>query len=390
MRVAVLGGKLQGVEACYLAKKAGWQIALVDKNPDPPAARLCDEFYTFDLMDSVKLEALLKTVQFVVPALEDKPVLDAIEVCVRRVGVRLMYDRQAYELSASKLASDRLFAQMGVPAPRPWPLCQFPVTIKPSGASGSEGVQLISHSRQLEAVRKKLGGFDNWVIQEFLEGPSYSIEVAGCNGRYQAFQITELAMDEVYDCKRVLAPAELPAARETEFAQLAVALARQLNLNGIMDVEVIDHGGTFKVLEIDARLPSQTLTAVYHSSGINVLEKLWAGLEPDLEQGYFIKPRQAVIYEHIRVTPARLEVGGEHIMADVGPLVLMPGFFGAQEALTNYQPGQREWVATLIITGADCQEVWQKRSQIISAIMEQCGIKEYWDGEPPLPLLSCS
>ena len=32
MKAVVIGGKLQGVEAAYLAKKAGWEVVLIDKS----------------------------------------------------------------------------------------------------------------------------------------------------------------------------------------------------------------------------------------------------------------------------------------------------------------------------------------------------------------------
>lgn len=384
MRVAILGGKLQGVEACYLAHKAGWQVALVDKNPAAPAAKLCNDFYVFDLMDSDKLSDLLRNVQFVIPALENKAVLDNIDQCAKQVGVKVVYDREAYALSASKLACDKLFADMKVPAPKPWPLCQFPVTVKPSGASGSEDVFLISNNQELAALRQKLGGFAGWVVQEYLEGPSYSIEVVGCNGEYRVLQVTELAMDEVYDCKRVIAPAMLPADKEQEFCEIAIALARKLQLDGIMDVEAIYHNGLFKVLEIDARLPSQTLTAVYNSTGINALELLWFGVNAR-ETAYDRETPRGVIYEHIKVTPEQIEVCGEHIMASAGPLEWHQDFFGAAEALTNYCPNKKEWVATLIIDGEDRKQAWQQRERVMQAIMNQAGVRGYLDTEPPLP-----
>lgn len=382
MRVAVLGGKLQGVEACYLARKAGWQVALVDKNPSAPAANICNDFYVFDLMDSHKLLELLSEVQFVVPALEDKAVLDNIYQCANAAGVKVVYDKQAYSLSSSKLASDKLFADMQVPAPKPWPLCQFPVTVKPSGASGSEDVFLISNAQELETLRQNLGGFEDWVVQEYLEGPSYSIEVVGVNGEYRTLQVTELAMDEVYDCKRVLAPAMLPADKEQEFCDIAIALAKKLELEGIMDVEAIYHNGLFKVLEIDARLPSQTLAAVYNSSGINAIEELWYGVHSRDKKKYPQTPR-AVIYEHIKVTSEQIEVCGEHIMASAGQLHWHQDFFGA-EALTNYLPGKKEWVATLIINGKDREQTWRQHTQVIQAIMTHTGVSGYRDADPPL------
>lgn len=390
MRIAVLGGKLQGVEACYLAKKAGWTIALVDKNPAAPAVELCDDFYVFDLMDTEKLTHLLKSVELAVPALEDKVVLDHIYQCAQLAGVKVMYDQQAYLLSSSKLESDKLFAELGVPAPRPWPLCQFPVTVKPSGASGSEGVYQVNNRLELELLQQRLGSFDDWVVQEFLDGPSYSIEVVGCNGNYRTFQVTELAMDEEYDCKRVLAPAVLALDKVQEFADIAITIAKQLQLNGIMDVEVIYHDEQLKVLEIDARLPSQTLTAVYQSTGINVLELLWAGFaQTDDPKCFTITATQGVIYEHIKVTQDRIEVCGEHIMANAGCLHLYKDFFGADEAISNYDEAKQEWVATLIVTGQTRQEAWQRRCAVINTIMDKYSISECRDAAPALLSKHC-
>ena len=41
-----------------------------------------------------------------------------------------------------------------------------------------------------------------------------------------------------------------------------------------MDVEVILDDGVMKVLEVDARLPSQAPTTVYWSTGINIVQIL--------------------------------------------------------------------------------------------------------------------
>ena len=51
-----------------------------------------------------------------------------------------------------------------------------------------------------------------------------------------------------------------------------------------------------------------------------------------------------------------LDVLGEHVMGGAGPLRLVPGFFGADEALTDYAPGSAGWAATLIVTGAGVRE----------------------------------
>jgi len=127
-----------------------------------------------------------------------------------------------------------------------------------------------------------------------------------------------------------------------------VRLAEGLGLTGLMDVEVMVAGETPKVLEIDARLPSQTPTAVYWSSGLNILEALARtvldGRLPAIDR----EPRRACVYQHVHAGDGRLRVLGEHVMGTARPLALVPGFFGAHEALTDYAPGDPVWSATLI------------------------------------------
>ena len=39
MLAAVVGGNLQGTEAVYLSKKAGWEVLLIDKKPEKKKLR---------------------------------------------------------------------------------------------------------------------------------------------------------------------------------------------------------------------------------------------------------------------------------------------------------------------------------------------------------------
>ena len=74
---------------------------------------------------------------------------------------------------------------------------------------------------------------------------------------------SRLHMDAYYDCKGVNAPASLSRELASTFKKISVDIARTLNLKGIIDVEAILNEGKLKVLEIDARLPSQTPTTVF-------------------------------------------------------------------------------------------------------------------------------
>jgi len=224
--------------------------------------------------------------------------------------------------------------------------------------------------------------FDQWVIQEYLEGPSYSLEVMGLNGQCVTLQPTALEMDSIFDCKRVLAPVALPAALDQEFRAMATSLAQTLHLNGIMDVEVIHHENHLKILEIDARLPSQTPTAVEFSTGINMLVLLREVFLDSRLPEVCTTTERGVVYEHIRVLGNRLEVSGEHIMAQADALHVEDGFFGADRAITNFFSPDRPWVATLIVSGPNRDRAWEKRCRIIRAIMEGCELSLYEDSVP--------
>ena len=308
--------------------------------------------------------------------------MDSLVRTANYAGVPLVFDRDAYEISSSKISSNAMFAETGVPAPIPWPECGFPIIVKPSDASGSEGVIKLKSALEFQRLSAQKDLTD-WIIEEYLEGPSYSLEVIGFSGVYKVLKITELHMDESYDCKRVVGSAILSDELKEEFEQIGLGLARSLNLKGIMDIETILHQGQLKVLEIDARLPSQTPIAVYHSTGINMLEILGkAFVQGKPWQAFDVLEKRGVIYEHIHVMDDHLEISGEHIMADVGPLHLYPDFFGADEALSSYSPGKTEWVATLIITGEDCQAAWDKRGIVLQEIRKEFGIRHYYDRYP--------
>ncbi len=283
----------------------------------------------------------------------------------------------------------------------------FPLVVKPSTASGSLGVSVVRDEPGLIAARTALEAAGHEaVVEEYVAGPSLSLEVLCWGGRAVHLQVTGLEFDEAYDCKRVVAPVEMAAgeAPDTEAAggevpdaeaapgrtarasrgpawsgqvtasvldamdRVSVTLAEELGLRGLMDVEAMVHDGRPKVLEIDARLPSQTPTAVYWSSGLNIVELLARTVGEGRTPAVDRRPRRACVYQHVRAADGRLAVAGEHVMAAARPLTLVSGFFGAHEALTDYAPGRPEWAATLITLGASVAEARSVADDVAEAL----------------------
>ncbi len=53
----------------------------------------------------------------------------------------------------------------------------------------------------------------------------------------------------------------------------------------------------------------------------------------------------------------------------------MPGFFGADEALTDYEHGRGEWAATLIVTAGDVREARERAGGVVADVARREGLR---------------
>ncbi len=356
-------------------------MRLIDRNRQVPASGLCHQFIRLDVTKEKDPGSALDGVDLVIPALENEEALTTLAHWTEAKGIPFAFNLEAYAVSASKLKSNRLFENCHIPAPETWPHCDFPVIAKPDKGSGSNGVRIFHQQDDLEGFLRLAKG--RMVIQQFLQGPSYSIEILGTPGQYTSFQVTGLEMDAHFDCKRVVAPTKMPDFVISDFQHMAEMLANAMELKGLMDVEVVLHENKLKVLEIDARLPSQTPATVFWSTGINMVERMG-----DLFMKGVITPpakpenEKSVIYEHIRATPGILQVVGERAIRGARPLGIRKDFFGANEAITDFASDRHSWIATLIFCGKDRESVLSRRRRTIRDIMRYSCCETYQDPFP--------
>lgn len=384
LKVGIVGGRLQGLEAVYLAKAAGFEVAVIDKDPSVPAASLADKFYVSDLTSGGQsAKALLTEFDFILPATENYRVLSWLEAAARQCNIPLALDLPAYNISSSKRKSNRLFTLTGIPIPEQWPECGYPVIVKPSNLSGSLGVKCINDPGSLSELVNGLS--NDLVIEKYLAGPSFSLEVIADKGKCIGLQVTELNFDSGFDCKRVIAGPNTGQRAAGELMALGERISSVLNLSGIMDIEVIDTGSGLKVLEIDARLPSQTPSAVFHSTGVNMVRLLadyWVDGRLPTRGKLFNGGCRAVIYEHLIFRHGMLEVAGEHILRDARALKIYNDQFSADVMISNFEQSPQEWMATVIFSHDDEQGVWEKRNKAIKSICCYFSADRYRDPEP--------
>ena len=422
MRLAVVGGKLQGTEAAYLAGEAGYDVVLIDRRPDRPAAGLATEVHVFDVVaDPARTREVLLSCDAVLPACEDDRALEFLTSFVPMTGLPLLFDLGAYAVTQSKLRSNALFERLDVPRPRPWPRCGFPVVVKPSVGSGSTGVQLVRSEPGLALARAALAAQGaQAVVEEFVAGPSLSVEVIAFGGEALTFLPTFLEFDAAYDCKRVVAPvagaggaalggdaaggagsggaaaggasspATVSASTLAALDAIARLLAEGVALAGVMDVEVmVAADGTPKVIEIDARLPSQTPAAVYHASDANIVALLAETFAAERPPAVATAARRGAVYEHVLVEAGRVEVLGEHIVAGAGPLRRCDGLYGADVVLTDRPDSgasRSRWVAVLMTRGATAAAARSRAAAAVARLADEHGLELVPESQPgPAP-----
>ena len=370
LRLGILGGGLQGTETVYLARELGYRTVLIDERPEAPASQLAHLFLSQKVNSLADCDSVFRNCDLVIPACEDLYTLRLLSAWAEKSEIPLAFHLPSYLVSQNKLCSKNLFNKAQVPTPADWPMAQFPLIAKPSSLSGSRGVCHINNQEKLLQLFPQKGDMDDWVLEEYCPGPSYSIEIIGRDGNYETFQITNLEMDAIYDCCGVWSPTDLSAPECLEFQDIAQRLAQELGLVGLMDVEIIKAPQGLKVLEIDARMPSQTPTVVWKSTGVNIVEKLARCFlnYPQAPQSDEKKEELFVVYEHIKVEDGKVTIAGEHIMSQAGPLVHRSNFAGANEALTNWQEERKSWVATMIYCDKNFDDLQLRRQTLVEQI----------------------
>lgn len=302
--IILIGGKLQGFEASYLAKKAGLRVVLIDKKECPLIKNVADDFHCFDVTkEPEKLIELSRDALAVLPVNENLETINFLRTIRDKLACPMLFDFDAYHISMDKKRSKEYFRSVDIPMPLDNPTSP-PYFVKPPCESSSIGTAIIYDDSGLVDLDPSM------LIEEYVEGDVVSLEVIGDGERFEVVKETKVHIDGTYDCHMVT-----PLGNYPEFRDITYKLAKHLNLKGIMDVEAIDSPKGLKVLEIDARFPSQTPTIVYHSSGVNLIELLLQAFVSGVRENSGVPQKNHCTYEHLLSKDGDLVPVGEHVLS---------------------------------------------------------------------------
>lgn len=164
------------------------RVIAADHIPELSAAcQLADKSYQVPVANDPKyVEALLniveqESIRLVIPTIDTEllSISSAVTEFTIRGALVNTADAQFVRVARDKLITSRILTDLGVQTPKTWVpnevtgTLPLPVIVKPRDGSSSKGIYIV----HTEADWAKVINFDNSVIQEFLVGPEYTVNV---------------------------------------------------------------------------------------------------------------------------------------------------------------------------------------------------------------------
>jgi len=261
---------------------------------DPAADAVCkDDVDAFEVVGGQDFEGTCAVVEkydidAIVTAATDKPL-----VMMARVAEKYgfpFYSIETAQWSTDKYQMKQRFIEGGVPCARGRLIhsadeakdLYFPIIVKPRDNSGSRGVKLCRTMEELEASVSEafeVSKLDTVLVEEFIEGPEYSIESLHHDGKSEVIQFTEKKTTEFpYNVELGhIQPANISEENKQKICEIVSRIGKALNFeNCPSHTELkINERGIF-VIETSPRLGGDYITSTLTplSTGVNLEDEL--------------------------------------------------------------------------------------------------------------------
>ena len=289
-RILVFGcGKLQK-SIIGRAHKMGHYVVGID----PCADAYCkDDVDVFEVVGGQDYEGTCSVIEkhgidAIVTAATDKPL-----VMMARVAEKYgfpFFSVQTAQWSTDKFQMKARFIEGGVPCAKGKLVksvsevedFEYPVIIKPRDNSGSRGVKLCRSKVELEASMSEafeVSKLDTILVEEFIEGPEYSIEGLHYDGKSEVIQFTEKKTTEYpYNVELGhIQPANISDENKQNIRDIVVKIGKALHFDNCPShTELkINERGIF-VIETSPRLGGDYITSTLTplSTGVNLEDEL--------------------------------------------------------------------------------------------------------------------
>lgn len=272
------------------AKLMGLYTVGIDPCEDATCRDCVDAFEIVGGQDFDGTMAVAKKYQIdaIVTAATDKPL-----VMMARVAKELnlpFYSVETAQWSTDKFQMKERFELGGVPHAQGRLISKveeaegliFPVIVKPRDNSGSRGVKLCRDKNELQiSIDEALENskLDTVLVEEFIEGPEYSIESLHHDGKSEVIQFTEKKTTEFpYNVELGhIQPANISDENKQKIREIVEKIGKALNFENCpshTELKINDRG--IFVIETSPRLGGDYITSILTplSTGVNLEDEL--------------------------------------------------------------------------------------------------------------------
>ena len=308
-RLFIIGASDFQLPAIQEAKQMGLHVGVADFNPNAVGIPFADEYFNVSTIDAEGIYEAAKKFQAdgIITLCTDMPMRALASSCERLglIGPDLNTAITATDKGVMSKAFEKhdvehpkfLVVEKGTDIEAICDELEYPVITKPTDNSGSRGIMLVNNKEELKdalSYSSENGREGNAIVEEYMVGPEFSVEVMVINGEPHVLQVTDkLTTGAPYFVEIGHSqPSRFPKEDVEAIKDLAGRAALAVGIkNGPAHAEIILTKNGPKMVEIGARMGGGCITThlVPLSTGISMTKatiQTALGEPTDIEQKF--------------------------------------------------------------------------------------------------------
>lgn len=305
-RILIIGASILQLPAIKKAKEMGFYVGVADYNSMAVGIKYSDEFFHVSTIDIEGIVTAAKSFRpdGIMTLATDMP-MRAIAAACQACGL-LGISLDTAIKATDKGEMIKAFERYGVDCPWYYIVkneeelkmaidnLSFPCVVKPTDNAGSRGVVLCHDRKELEkayeyAYGESRGG--SVIIEEYLQGPEFSVEVIVVNKEPHVIQITDKLTTGAPHFVEMghSQPSKQPEENKIKIRDLACRAVKAVGIDfGPVHVEMILTEQGPKMVELGARMGGDCIAThlVPLSVGVDMVRatiEMACGMEPDIQ-----------------------------------------------------------------------------------------------------------
>lgn len=304
--ILIFGSGLNQLTLIKSAKELGVFSVVIDPIDNSPGKEFADIFYRVDGNDyeTTKAIAIKHNVSGIVTSQMEKP-MRLMAKLAQELGF-IFHSPEVTEKSLDKWLMKKAFIDNNVPCAAGKLFLpeqnitlseieglKFPLIIKPRAATSSQGVFKLNSIDEIHKYRKITESFSKngeVIVEEFLDGPEFSVETITYQGKTNIVQVTEKFITPFPTTVEMghLQPAILNIDEIKNISEVVISAVNAIGIdNSASHAEVKLTGDGANMVEIGARLGGDYISSylTLHSCGVNMDKaaiQVALGEKPDL------------------------------------------------------------------------------------------------------------